>query len=96
MLSLEETARQSKVGLWADSNPMAPWDYRHGGKLKKADKELRSIVEPEVPQDKEVTCGDKRYCKEMTSCEEAKFYLTQCGLTRLDGDGAPCEKLCKR
>ena len=87
MLSLEETARQSKVGLWADSNPMAPWDYRHGGKLKKADKELRSIVEPEVPQDKEVTCGNKRYCKETTSCEEAKFYLTQCGLARLDGDG---------
>ena len=98
MLSLEETARQSKVGLWADSNPMAPWDYRHGGKLKKADKELTSNDEPAVPQVKDVTCGNKRYCKEMTSCEEAKFYLSQCGLSRLDGDGdgVPCEKLCKR
>ena len=98
MLSLEETARQSKLGLWADSNSMAPCDYRHGGKQKKADKELRSSDEPAVPQDNDVTCGNKRYCKEMTSCEEAKFYLTQCGLPRLDGDGdgVPCEKLCKR
>ena len=32
----------------------------------------------------------------MTSCEEAKFYLTKCGLSRLDGDndGIPCEQLC--
>lgn len=32
------------------------------------------------------------------TCEEAKFYLTQCGLTRMDGgdgDGVPCEKLCR-
>ena len=28
----------------------------------------------------------------MINCDEAKFYLTQCGLTRLDGDGdgVPC------
>jgi hypothetical protein len=42
------------------------------------------------------TCGSKRYCKEMSSCAEARFYLEQCGLTRLDGDsdGSPCENLC--
>ena len=26
-------------------------------------------------------CEGKKYCKEMKSCAEAKFYLTQCGLT---------------
>lgn len=43
------------------------------------------------------TCGGKRYCREMTSCEEAQFYLTQCGVSSLDGnhDGVPCEKLCR-
>jgi hypothetical protein len=43
------------------------------------------------------TCGAKRYCKQMSSCAEAKFYLEQCGLTRLDGngDGVPCEALCR-
>lgn len=41
-------------------------------------------------------CGAKRTCGEMASCEEARFYLTQCGLSRLDGDkdGTPCEALC--
>ena len=43
------------------------------------------------------SCGSKRYCGEMRSCEEAQFYLTQCGLGRLDGDsdGIPCERLCR-
>ena len=26
-------------------------------------------------------CEGKKYCKEMKSCAEAKFYLTQCGLS---------------
>ncbi len=41
-------------------------------------------------------CGGKRYCKEMSSCEEARFHLTRCGASHLDGDGdgRPCEALC--
>ncbi|MGH8591079.1 MAG: excalibur calcium-binding domain-containing protein [Gammaproteobacteria bacterium] len=33
----------------------------------------------------------------MISCEEAKLYLNQCGLSRIDrdGDGMPCESLCR-
>ncbi|MFZ4792325.1 MAG: thermonuclease family protein [Candidatus Competibacteraceae bacterium] len=27
-------------------------------------------------------CGEKRTCGEMTSCEEARFYLTQCRVSR--------------
>ena len=40
---------------------------------------------------------DKRFCKDMTTCEEARFYLTTCGLGGLDRDkaGVPCEKLCR-
>jgi hypothetical protein len=43
------------------------------------------------------SCGNKRTCKEMTSCDEAKFYLNKCGLKRLDGDGdgIPCNGLCR-
>lgn len=42
-------------------------------------------------------CGSKRYCTQMTSCAEARFYLKQCGLRKLDkdGDGVPCESLCR-
>ena len=44
----------------------------------------------------EVDCSAKRYCKDMSICEEAKAYLVQCGFKNLDrdGDGVPCEALC--
>jgi cold shock CspA family protein len=39
------------------------------------------------------SCAGKVYCSEMTSCEEAEFYLHNCPGTRMDGDGdgIPCE-----
>lgn len=42
------------------------------------------------------SCGHKRRCGDMSDCDEARFYLTQCGVTSLDrdGDGVPCELLC--
>ncbi len=44
------------------------------------------------------TCGSKRTCRQMLSCEEATFYLTQCGVRSLDGngDGIACNGLCRR
>jgi len=42
-------------------------------------------------------CRGKKTCREMDSCEEAKFYLNNCGVTTIDGDGdgIPCERLCR-
>jgi hypothetical protein len=42
-------------------------------------------------------CGAKRFCKDMNSCAEARFYLTKCGAKGLDGnrDGIPCNSLCR-
>ncbi len=39
----------------------------------------------------------RELAREMTSCDEAMFYLRECGLTRLDGDsdGVPCESICR-
>lgn len=50
-----------------------------------------------LKQPANLACGTKRYCKEMTSCQEARFYYNQCGLHQLDGDGdgVPCETLCR-
>lgn len=41
-------------------------------------------------------CDGKTTCGEMTSCEEARFYLNLCGTIGLDGngDGVPCNALC--
>jgi hypothetical protein len=45
----------------------------------------------------EFTCGKKRTCRQMDSCEEARFYLETCGVRSLDGnsDGVPCNGLCQ-
>jgi cold shock CspA family protein len=42
---------------------------------------------------KSYSCAGKIYCSEMTSCDEAKFYLRNCPGTKMDGDGdgIPCE-----
>jgi cold shock CspA family protein len=38
-------------------------------------------------------CDGKKHCSQMSSCEEAKFYLNNCTGTKMDGDsdGVPCE-----
>lgn len=44
-------------------------------------------------QPREYKCEGKIYCSQMTSCEEAKFYLKNCPGVKIDGDGdgIPCE-----
>ena len=89
---LESMARSNKSGLWQDENPVPPWEWRG----KKHQKLNSKVLSKAKPSDKDFTCGSKQYCKEMTSCEEAVFYLNECSLNRLDGneDGVPCQALC--
>lgn len=39
-------------------------------------------------------CDGRTHCSEMTSCEEAEFFLANCPGVKMDGggDGVPCEK----
>ena len=39
-------------------------------------------------------CDGRTYCSQMTSCEEATFFINNCPDTKMDGDmdGVPCEK----
>ena len=88
LVALEDGARQARRGLWADADPVPPWIWR---KTKQTDnpRELGAIPE--------VECGTKQSCAAMKTCEEAIAFLRQCKLTRIDGDGdgIPCEKLCR-
>lgn len=88
--SLESEARAARRGLWAEPNPVPPWDWRNGGKRLASSKAPAQNFLNEK-------CGQKRYCKEMDSCDEAMFFLSDCGLSSLDGDGdgVPCESLCR-
>ena len=49
----------------------------------------------EMPLDKnKFKCGGRTYCSQMSSCEEAKFFINNCPNTKMDGnnDGVPCER----
>ncbi len=52
--------------------------------------------QPQAPQSN-FSCSPRKTCGEMSSCDEAKFHLNQCGNGRLDSDkdGIPCESLCR-
>lgn len=32
LADLEQVAKNQKIGLWSDTSPIPPWDYRHGSK----------------------------------------------------------------
>ena len=93
LLQDEQAARDAKKGLWSlpVSEQVPPWEWRQGVKTNQQVQEGDNKEETQ-----HFTCGTKRYCKEMVSCEEAAFYLKECGLISLDGDGdgMPCEALC--
>ena len=40
------------------------------------------------------SCDGRKYCSQMTSCQEAKYFLKNCPGTKMDGDrdGIPCEE----
>ena len=71
---LEEQAKAAKRGLWAlpAAERMPPWEWRHGGKGGSVPPTLATPA-PTAATSGSFTCGGKRYCREMTSCEEAKF-----------------------
>ncbi|WP_374704461.1 excalibur calcium-binding domain-containing protein [Iodobacter fluviatilis] len=40
------------------------------------------------------SCDGRTHCSQMSSCEEATFFLNNCPGTKMDGDhdGTPCEE----
>lgn len=85
LLELEADARAARRGLWGlpEAERVPPWEWR------------RRAREGAPPSDSR--CGAVKSCREMRSCAEARFQLEHCGRSRLDGDGdgVPCESLCR-
>ncbi|HPQ96248.1 MAG: excalibur calcium-binding domain-containing protein [Thiothrix sp.] len=77
------------------NTPMAEQAPPLAAKAATADK-LPARITP--PPENRWQCGPRPYCKDMQSCEQAKFYLNECGQDSLDrdGDGIPCENVCAR
>ena len=99
---MEAQAKAAKRGLWGlpEAERCPPWDWRKGT-CASAPATAAPAAPTAAPTSAVTsggfTCASKRYCREMPSCEEAKFYLAQCGVGTLDGDhdSVPCEKLCR-
>ena len=105
LLKLEADAKAAKRGLWGlpEAQRCPPWDWRKGtcatasAPATRAPAAPTAASAPTAATSGGFTCAGKRYCREMTSCEEANFYLNTCGVRSLDGnhDGVPCETLCR-
>lgn len=96
---LEREARTARRGLWALSNPIPPWDFRHperSGAIPQTGASTSDRIAAMAFTGSQMTCRVTRFCSQMTSCEEVKAYVARCGMSKLDrdGDGAPCEGLC--
>jgi endonuclease YncB( thermonuclease family) len=103
----ERMAIALKRGLHAEGGAVMPRDFRqrngecpHAGHAPKA-AGAAPVAEPAV-----VTvaaagrrCDGRVYCSQMTSCEEATWFLKNCPAMKMDGnrDGVPCEvQWCRR
>ncbi len=49
---------------------------------------------PDRPSGTTFRCDGRTHCSQMTSCEEATWFLKNCPGTQMDGDndGIPCER----
>lgn len=94
---LQAQAKTAKIGVWTGEFE-APWDWRadHSDDPKPpANRKFDLITKGQIAQS--YSCQPRRYCSQISSCEEARWYLNNCSwgskLDR-DGDGIPCEGLC--
>ncbi|MDX8495144.1 thermonuclease family protein [Mesorhizobium sp. VK22B] len=90
-------AEAAKVGLWV-GNFQAPWEWResHAEGAAPPNQPL-GIVSRRLVAQSGYSCVPRRYCSQISSCDEAQWYLHNCSWGRKldrDGDGLACETLC--
>lgn len=105
-LMWERDARNGRRGLWRlqPDQIMAPWDWRAARRGGAGSPRPTVSVggtglmrRPATAMSAAASaCEIRPLCRQMTSCEAARYQLRVCGARRLDsdGDGVPCEKLC--
>ncbi|MER8710277.1 thermonuclease family protein [Mesorhizobium sp. M1088] len=90
-------AEAAKLGLWAGTF-QAPWEWRlaHADNRPLSSQPLGFINCHQVAQSG-YSCEPRRTCSQISSCDEASWYLANCSWGRKldrDKDGIACESLC--
>lgn len=93
----QATAKAAKLGLWVGKFD-APWDWRasHADGAAPARQPL-GIMSRKLVAQSGYSCEPRRTCKQISSCDEAQWYLQNCswgGKLDRDNDGVACETLC--
>jgi len=90
-------AEAAKIGLWVGKFD-APWDWRasHADGAAPSTRQPLGIISRRLVA-QSGSCEPRRTCKQISSCDEAQWYLHNCswgGKLDRDGDGVACERLC--
>ena len=94
LLSAEASAKSRQLGLWAQSNPVMPWDYRKGAKSANRPARATNVFTAPIVRsrpNRDYNCSDFR-----TQAEAQRMLNAYPGDPfRLDGDhdGIACESL---
>jgi len=67
--------------------------YKHKSSNKKIIIPIRNTIKRISPIPK-FKCDGRQHCSQMRSYKEAKYFITHCPNTKMDGDndGIPCER----
>jgi hypothetical protein len=102
----ERMAIALKRGVHADGGAVMPRDFRQRNGLCEAAKAPAAAAATATPpattpavkvaavSGSAYRCDQRTYCSQMTSCEEATWFLKNCPGVKMDGnrDGVPCEQ----
>ncbi len=91
-------ASSSRCWCWSGSSPSTPVfsaeSVSPSSTSSFSQAEADSSDSPQQAANFVRQCDGRQYCSQMTSCEEATWFLQNCPNTRMDGegDGIPCER----
>ncbi len=91
-------ASSSRCWCWSGSSPSTPVfsaeSVSPSSTSSFSQAEADSSDTPQQTANFVRQCDGRQYCSQMTSCEEATWFLQNCPNTRMDGegDGIPCER----
>ena len=99
LITAEEAARRARAGLWGQPGaPQPPWEWRRIEREARMGAAASRPLAPVSETRADWNCDSRPRCSDLPSCAAARYFLTVCGLGALDGDGdgIPCESLCRQ